>query len=209
MEKETLRPVEARYPDDAMLQDEQDIIPVLEAIGRMDVLDDVGTLFVEIRDGEYGRVYFVKTTVPYLDSPVTWLLRLTDLDADGNLRPDVRGIPNRDWDLDRDMQAMGRKRAAEVLRDLDTRERIYVGEKFSPELRSATERWMLRTYGVRTPGTFEEARNEHFRLWAEHRKKEDTRRMLEQWMMDTYGTPGGTIEDAQAEYNRIWPPAGD
>jgi hypothetical protein len=60
-------------PQEAILiQDSQDRLAVLESIG-LDLGEDYPTLFVEVGQGEYRRVWGIERFVPYLDEPVTLL----------------------------------------------------------------------------------------------------------------------------------------
>jgi hypothetical protein len=60
-------------PEEAILiQDSQDRRAVLESIG-LDLGEDYPTLFVEVGQGEYRRVWGIERFVPYLDEPVTLL----------------------------------------------------------------------------------------------------------------------------------------
>ena len=60
-------------PEEAILiQDSQDRQAVLESIG-LDLGEDYPTLFVEVGQGEYRRVWGIERFVPYLDEPVTLL----------------------------------------------------------------------------------------------------------------------------------------
>jgi hypothetical protein len=60
-------------PQEAILiQDSQDRQAVLESIG-LDLGEDYPTLFVEVGQGEYRRVWGIERFVPYLDEPVTLL----------------------------------------------------------------------------------------------------------------------------------------
>jgi hypothetical protein len=60
-------------PESALLiQDSQDRQAVLESIG-LDLGEDYPTLFVEVGQGEYRRVWGIERFVPYLDEPVTLL----------------------------------------------------------------------------------------------------------------------------------------
>jgi hypothetical protein len=53
-----------------LITDSQDIDAVLESLGRTDLREEVGLLFVEVLDGEYGAVYYCEYTVPRLHYPV-------------------------------------------------------------------------------------------------------------------------------------------
>lgn len=58
-------------PDEyTLVQNSQDITACLEDIGRLDIQDDVGCLFVEILDGEYGSAYYCEGSVPWLNKNV-------------------------------------------------------------------------------------------------------------------------------------------
>ena len=61
--------------DDAydLVTDSQEIKAVLELIGRLDMLNDVGALFVCVGDGDYTAVYYTESSVPYNYS---WAWRL-------------------------------------------------------------------------------------------------------------------------------------
>lgn len=60
-------------PESALLiQDSQDRKAVLDSIG-LDLDEDYPTLFVEVGQGEYRRVWGIERFVPYLDEPVTLL----------------------------------------------------------------------------------------------------------------------------------------
>lgn len=50
----------------ALVSNSQDIKAVLEYIGKDDLIDEVGCLFVEMLDGDYGDVYYCKSNIPYL-----------------------------------------------------------------------------------------------------------------------------------------------
>jgi hypothetical protein len=61
-------------PESALLiQDSQDRQAVLESIGLAHLGEDWPTLFVEVGEGEYRRVWGIERFVPYLDEPVTLL----------------------------------------------------------------------------------------------------------------------------------------
>ena len=53
-----------------LISDSQDIDAVLKSLGRTDLSDEVGLLFAEVKDGEYGEVYYCEYTVPRLHYPV-------------------------------------------------------------------------------------------------------------------------------------------
>ncbi len=58
-------------PEDAVLvQDSQDRLAVLESVGLAHLAEDYPTLFVEVGDGEYRRVWGIERFVPYLDEEV-------------------------------------------------------------------------------------------------------------------------------------------
>ncbi|AFV77465.1 hypothetical protein Theos_2490 (plasmid) [Thermus oshimai JL-2] len=61
-------------PEDAVLvQDSQDRLAVLESLGLAHLVEDYPTLFVEVGEGEYLRVWGIERFVPYLDEPVALL----------------------------------------------------------------------------------------------------------------------------------------
>ena len=61
-------------PQEAILiQDSQDRLAVLESIGLVDLAGSYPSLFVEVGQGEYRRVWGIERFVPYLDEPVTLL----------------------------------------------------------------------------------------------------------------------------------------
>jgi len=61
-------------PESALLmQDSQDRLAVLESIGLDHLVEDYPTLFVEVGQGEYRRVWGIERFVPHLDEPVTLL----------------------------------------------------------------------------------------------------------------------------------------
>jgi hypothetical protein len=61
-------------PEDAVLvQDSQDRLAVLESVGLAHLADSYPTLFVEVGDGEYRRVWGIERFVPYLDEKVDLL----------------------------------------------------------------------------------------------------------------------------------------
>jgi len=61
-------------PEDAVLvQDSQDRLAVLESVGLAHLADSYPTLFVEVGDGEYRRVWGIERSVPYLDEKVDLL----------------------------------------------------------------------------------------------------------------------------------------
>jgi hypothetical protein len=61
-------------PESALLiQDSQDRQAVLESIGLADLAGSYPTLFVEVGEGEYLRVWGVERFVPHLDEPVALL----------------------------------------------------------------------------------------------------------------------------------------
>ena len=61
-------------PESALLiQDSQDRLAVLGSVGLAHLADDYPTLFVEVGQGEYRRVWGIERFVPYLDEPVTLL----------------------------------------------------------------------------------------------------------------------------------------
>lgn len=53
--------------DDAydLVTDSQEIKAVLEHIGRLDMLNDVGALFVCVGDADYTAVYYTESSVPH------------------------------------------------------------------------------------------------------------------------------------------------
>ncbi len=58
-------------PEDAVLvQDGQDRLAVLESVGLAHLADSYPTLFVEVGNGEYRRVWGIERFVPYLDEEV-------------------------------------------------------------------------------------------------------------------------------------------
>jgi len=62
-------------PEDAVLvQDTQDRLAVLESVGLAHLADSYPTLFVEVGDGEYRRVWGIERFVPHLDeeAEVLW-----------------------------------------------------------------------------------------------------------------------------------------
>jgi len=61
-------------PEDAVLvQDSQERLAVLESVGLAHLADSYPTLFVEVGDGEYRRVWGTGKFVPYLDEKVDLL----------------------------------------------------------------------------------------------------------------------------------------
>jgi hypothetical protein len=61
-------------PEDAVLvQDSQDRLAALESVGLAHLADSYPTLFVEVGDGEYRRVWGIERFVPYLDEKVDLL----------------------------------------------------------------------------------------------------------------------------------------
>jgi hypothetical protein len=61
-------------PEDAVLvQDSQDRLAVLESVGLAHLADSYPTLFVEVGDGEYRRVWGIERFVPHLDEKVDLL----------------------------------------------------------------------------------------------------------------------------------------
>ncbi len=61
-------------PQEAILvQDSQDRLAVLESIGLDHLVEEYPTLFVEVGQGEYRRVWGIERFVPYLDEQVTLL----------------------------------------------------------------------------------------------------------------------------------------
>jgi hypothetical protein len=61
-------------PEDAVLvQDSQERLAVLESVGLAHLADSYPTLFVEVGDGEYRRVWGIERFVPYLDEKVDLL----------------------------------------------------------------------------------------------------------------------------------------
>jgi hypothetical protein len=61
-------------PEDAVLvQDSQDRLAVLESVGLAHLADSYPTLFVEVGDGEYRRVWGIERFIPYLDEEVDLL----------------------------------------------------------------------------------------------------------------------------------------
>jgi len=61
-------------PEGAVLvQDSQDRLAVLERVGLAQLADSYPTLFVEVGDGEYRRVWGIEKFVPYLDEKVDLL----------------------------------------------------------------------------------------------------------------------------------------
>ena len=58
-------------PEDAVLvQDSQDRLAVLESVGLAHLASSYPTLFVEVGNGEYQRVWGIERFVPYLDEEV-------------------------------------------------------------------------------------------------------------------------------------------
>lgn len=57
-------------PEFTLVQDSQDVRATLESVGRLDALDETGCLFVEVLDGDYGRVYQCMRYVPVLTANV-------------------------------------------------------------------------------------------------------------------------------------------
>jgi hypothetical protein len=57
-----------------LVSDSQDIEATLESIGAMDQREDVGCMFVEVLDGEYGAVYGVERSTPWLDA-IAWQMQ--------------------------------------------------------------------------------------------------------------------------------------
>jgi hypothetical protein len=61
-------------PEDAVLvQDSQDRLAVLGSVGLAHLADSYPTLFVEVGDGEYRRVWGIERFIPYLDEEVDLL----------------------------------------------------------------------------------------------------------------------------------------
>jgi len=58
----------------ALVQDSQDVRATLESIGKLNELDDVGCLFVEVLDGDYGSVYALERYIPTLNA-IMWQLQ--------------------------------------------------------------------------------------------------------------------------------------
>jgi len=58
--------VEDLKEDFELVTDSQDIKAVLDSIGKMDMYDEVGCLFVLVGDGDYDKVYYCESSVPYL-----------------------------------------------------------------------------------------------------------------------------------------------
>lgn len=52
------------------VSDSQDIRAVLESIGKTDQIDEIGSMFVEVLDGDYGNVYALSSMIPYNESTV-------------------------------------------------------------------------------------------------------------------------------------------
>lgn len=66
----SLRVADLECPRFSLVQDSQDIVAVLESIGYTGD-DNIGCLFVEVLDGDYGSVYAVESFVPKLHSIAT------------------------------------------------------------------------------------------------------------------------------------------
>jgi hypothetical protein len=49
-----------------LVSDSQDIIATLDSIGQGQEFCEVGCLFVEVLDDDYGQVYYCEQSVPYL-----------------------------------------------------------------------------------------------------------------------------------------------
>ncbi len=62
-------------PQDLMLiSDSQDIAATLETIGQSNQFNDIGCMFVEVLDGDYGSVYGAERSIPYLDA-IAWQIQ--------------------------------------------------------------------------------------------------------------------------------------
>ncbi|MEN2981314.1 MAG: hypothetical protein ABDH20_01500 [Thermus sp.] len=58
-------------PEEAVLvQDSQDRLALLEAVGKRELMDEYPTLFALVGDGEILRVWGCRSFVPYLKAPV-------------------------------------------------------------------------------------------------------------------------------------------
>jgi hypothetical protein len=53
-----------------LVTNSQDIIATLESIGKGQEHCEVGCLFVEVLDGDYGEVYYCEQSTPYLKDRV-------------------------------------------------------------------------------------------------------------------------------------------
>jgi hypothetical protein len=53
-----------------LVTNSQDIAATLESIGQGQEFCEVGCLFVEVLDGDYGDVYYCEQSVPYLTDRV-------------------------------------------------------------------------------------------------------------------------------------------
>jgi hypothetical protein len=61
-------------PKEAVLvQDSQDRIAVLESVGLAHLVGEYPTLFVEVGDAEYQRIWGLQRVVPYLEEEVDLL----------------------------------------------------------------------------------------------------------------------------------------
>jgi len=61
-------------PEEALLiQDSQDRFAILESVGLAHLAEEYPTLFVEVGDGEYRRIWGLQRVVPYLEEEVELL----------------------------------------------------------------------------------------------------------------------------------------
>ena len=49
-----------------LVTDSQDLISILDYVGKPEMIEKIGCMFVEILEGDYGEIYYSKYCVPYL-----------------------------------------------------------------------------------------------------------------------------------------------
>lgn len=57
-------------PRFSLVTDSQDIEFILEYLGCPELRDEIGCMFVEVLDGDYGEIYYCENSVPWLTSRI-------------------------------------------------------------------------------------------------------------------------------------------
>ena len=57
-------------PEFSLISDSQDIEAILEYLGCSELKDQIGCMFVEIDNGDYGEIYYCEYSVPWLNARI-------------------------------------------------------------------------------------------------------------------------------------------
>ena len=61
----TLRSTKDIFTEHTLVSDSQDIVAILEYLGKEELLEDVGHMFVKVEEGDYSSVYFTRCSIPW------------------------------------------------------------------------------------------------------------------------------------------------